>query len=436
MQVSPDSVDRLHPVVPFLDIMHNPRHNPTPLDIVVTQTNIYGPENAAAIRARRNQKTTQAAATSFSSGTRSSLASTASPSASSQPAADSWIPVTYMEMLSFIAVIILMGLVQKSNIRDYWTTDSYTSTPGIASIMSRDRFLDIFYNLHLSNNNEPLPDDATAHDKKTHKLAPFLDACNSAFNRALIAGQNVSVDEVMVKFTGRTSMKQYIPAKPVKHGLKFWAIADATTGYLLSARIYSGKDEERDEYGIGVGGSVVCVMLAAVGYLETQRTVFTDNFFSSVSLAVLLLSMGVYLVGTMRTNRRGFPADALSFSDSAATKGDLKVAEAYFDHLGKLFRILTLSWFDKKQVSFISTKHASHDVCSVQRKESHSSTKVDVPSHLAIKSYTAFMGGVDRADRKRGQDCRHFRTHKWWKAGFFFLLDQVCFQYAAKTMGI
>jgi len=42
--------------------------------------------------------------------------------------------------------------------------------------------------------------------------------------------RDVSVDEAMVAFKGRSTLKQYMPMKPVKQGFKVWMLVDAHTG--------------------------------------------------------------------------------------------------------------------------------------------------------------------------------------------------------------
>ena len=37
-----------------------------------------------------------------------------------------------------------------------------------------------------------------------------------------------SIDEAMIPFKGRSSMKQYMPKKPIKRGFKIWVRADAS----------------------------------------------------------------------------------------------------------------------------------------------------------------------------------------------------------------
>lgn len=50
-----------------------------------------------------------------------------------------------------------------------------------------------------------------------------------------------SIDEAMIAFKGRSSMKQYVPKKPVKRGFKVWVKADAVSGYVSEIDVYTGK---------------------------------------------------------------------------------------------------------------------------------------------------------------------------------------------------
>ncbi len=54
-------------------------------------------------------------------------------------------------------------------------------------------------------------------------------------------------------FAGRSTMKQYLPKKPVKRGFKVWVIADSSNGYFLDLNVYVGKpsDGQGTEQGLG-----------------------------------------------------------------------------------------------------------------------------------------------------------------------------------------
>ena len=58
----------------------------------------------------------------------------------------------------------------------------------------------------------------------------------------------------MIKFQGRSSLKQYMPLKPVKHGIKVWVLADSSNGYFSKFEVYTGKGATAEK---GLGMRVV-----------------------------------------------------------------------------------------------------------------------------------------------------------------------------------
>ena len=64
-------------------------------------------------------------------------------------------------------------------------------------------------------------------------------------------GRELAVDEAMIKFQGRSSLKQYLPKKPIKRGIKVWVLADSSNGYFSRLEVYTGKKGDRVEEGLG-----------------------------------------------------------------------------------------------------------------------------------------------------------------------------------------
>ena len=58
-------------------------------------------------------------------------------------------PITVSEMLTFLALVMLQGIVKKRKLSDYWETDELTETPAFGRIMSRNRFQYILSSLHF-----------------------------------------------------------------------------------------------------------------------------------------------------------------------------------------------------------------------------------------------------------------------------------------------
>ena len=118
-------------------------------------------------------------------------------------------------------------------------------------------------------------------------------------------GHYGSIDETMVKFKGRSSLKQYIPLKPIKRGYKIWSLCDATTGYLFHCKIYLGKEELSNNESL-LGERVIFDLIGGRNF--EGRHLYFDNFFTSLSLLEKLRRRRINATGTIRPGRGGIPA--------------------------------------------------------------------------------------------------------------------------------
>lgn len=75
---------------------------------------------------------------------------------------------------------------------------------------------------------------------KLYKVRPLLDSLSKTNKDSYNPTREQSVDESMIKFKRRSSLKQYIPDKPIKRGYKVWTLADAH-GYVCQFQVYEGK---------------------------------------------------------------------------------------------------------------------------------------------------------------------------------------------------
>ncbi|XP_047101014.1 serine/threonine-protein phosphatase 6 regulatory ankyrin repeat subunit B-like [Schistocerca piceifrons] len=74
----------------------------------------------------------------------------------------------------------------------------------------------------------------------------------------------------MIKFKGRSSIKQYLPKKPIKRGYKVWVLADKSD-YAWKLDIYTGKKDNAVEKKLGERFVKHLTENIKVAFLETRK---------------------------------------------------------------------------------------------------------------------------------------------------------------------
>ena len=155
----------------------------------------------------------------------------------------SWKEVSLEELKAFLGLLIAMSIHRLPSLRDYWSSDWVLGVPEFAKVMPRNRFLEIWNNLHLCDNSK-MPQSGEPNFDKLFKVREFLNDLNTNFRINYNPHREQAVDEAMIKYQGRTSLKKYMPMKPIKRGIKMWCRADSTNGYLCEFDIYTGKSHK------------------------------------------------------------------------------------------------------------------------------------------------------------------------------------------------
>ncbi|XP_064382929.1 piggyBac transposable element-derived protein 4-like [Halichondria panicea] len=216
---------------------------------------------------------------------------------------EKWIPLTLEELKAYIGFCILMGVVTLPSIEDYWKKDTLLHYSPIASKISRDRFRDIRRYLHFADNTT-LPTPGTPGSDRLAKVRPLINKVNERCSAVYLLDRDVAVDEAMIKFQGRSSLKQYLPNKPVKRGIKVWVLADSKNGYFHTMQVYTGRQGTPEKH---LGTRVVKDLTTSLK--GKYHHVYFDNYFTSLNLLEDLEKDGIYACGTTRSNRVGFPVD-------------------------------------------------------------------------------------------------------------------------------
>lgn len=217
---------------------------------------------------------------------------------------NNWTPTTVEEIKTYIAIHILMGIHSLPELQNYWSSDPILGIPAIADMMTKNRFKKLTENLHCNDNEKAVPKGQIGYDR-LHKLRPLIDALNLRLPEVYTPSDTLAVDESMVPFKGRSSLKQYMPMKPVKRGYKVWCLADSTTGYICRFDIYTGKRDFQQNTSFSLGENVVLDLCSI--YENNKKLIVFDNFFTSLVLLKTLHERGLFAVGTVRPNRKGLP---------------------------------------------------------------------------------------------------------------------------------
>lgn len=88
-----------------------------------------------------------------------------------------------------------------------------------------------------------------------------------------------------------------------KWGTKVFAFCDARTSYVVDFNVYTGAAEHVDD---GMSLTTAAVISLMDEFENQGYVLFADNFYTSTALATSVLQRRIQLVGTFRTNRRGF----------------------------------------------------------------------------------------------------------------------------------
>ena len=118
--------------------------------------------------------------------------------------------VTKEELKAFLGINFVMAINQLPTIAESWKVDNMIGNNGIQNTMIQNHFCKILQNLHFADNRQ---DDKT---NKAIKMRPVIDHLNSKFFEVPSNDSEQSIDEHMVKFKGRSGMKQNIKSKLIK----------------------------------------------------------------------------------------------------------------------------------------------------------------------------------------------------------------------------
>ena len=309
--------------------------------------------------------------------------------------------ITEEELQGFFGLLIYFGVTKKRDVdvEEIWSPGSIHYSQIAVATMSRTRFQTISRRLTF--------DDIETRKERLRTRGKFYKM-EDVFRRVVYKCkigfepyEQLCIDEQLYSFRGKCPFRQYMPSKPARYGLKYWAIVDVKTSYILQADIYLGKEAHCGR-AVNIGFNVASKL--AQPYFQTNRGITTDNFFSSVSLVDFLWEHGLTFVGTMRKNKKEIPSSFLPNKSK-----EVNSSQFAFDGYKTL-----VSYTPKKNKSVIllSTEHHSKATVAAENNKPE-----------IILAYNNCKGGVDTLDKLVRSYSVRRKTMRWTFNCFMYLLD-------------
>ncbi|KAI8128045.1 PiggyBac transposable element-derived protein 4 [Lucilia cuprina] len=306
-----------------------------------------------------------------------------------------WEEINDEELSAFFGVLIAMGIHNANNERleALWQSNAF---PLYRATMSGKRFVNIARFIRFDQQNTRETRSLT---DKAAPISEIFEMLNANLRQNYRPGENITVDEQLFPFRGRTKFTQYIPSKPAKYGIKLWWVCDAKSYYPLTGQIYTGKTGNNRE--MNQGERVVKDLVQQ--YKNSGRNVTCDNFFTSLPLADTLATWGLSLVGTMKKNKSCIPSEF----KASPQRPEHSTLFGY----GENRTICSYVSKKNKSVILLSTMPCDNTISDIKQKPN------------IILFYNQTKGGVDVMDHMLGQYTTKRQTKRWPLALFYNILD-------------
>ncbi|XP_037527279.1 piggyBac transposable element-derived protein 4 isoform X1 [Rhipicephalus sanguineus] len=310
----------------------------------------------------------------------------------------SWQETDVAEVYCFLAVVLLMGLVRKNTLVDYWSKDTMSETPFFRSIFSVKRFCLLLQVLHFSS--------LTDRKDRLRAIRPTMEKIEERFSAFFAPFQDLCINESLMPWRGRLSCRQYIPSERHRFGVKTFVLCDVHTGYILRFIVCTGATTGVTiTKELGFTGSVVVELLR--DFLDKGHSLFVDDWYTSPALFKFLLSRQTNACGTVHANRKGLPEFAKKLQ-----QGEV---DSYHSNA-----MLALKWHDRQDVHMLSTMHGA-ELAEAEKVDWRAGQKKKMPK--CVLEYNKKMGLVDKVDVQPSFSKSIRKAMKWNKAFFFHLLD-------------
>lgn len=313
-----------------------------------------------------------------------------------------WYPLDMDELVTWIALTVYISLQRMSTFELCWNMNKQEPVHMISQYMKQIQYEQIKRYLHVS------APDATIINY-FDKLEPLLSHIHDSSKKYYTPATNVSVDEMMIRFSGRSAHTVCMKNKPTPEGFKIFSLCASgyTYTFLPTSRIIPAQIDKVD--GLTQTGSIVNHLVRQLPYTRLPFNIYMDNYFTSAKLFQQFRNDGIGACGTAR-RQAGIPKE---LQVDKAIKLDWDTRSGIV-----IGGVLAVFWQDNGPVTMMTTIHGmvgeEWEVMREWRQPRDTSTNVTRVQSIfgnspwkelkilkVIDEYNCHMGGVDIADQLR-----------------------------------
>ena len=143
-----------------------------------------------------------------------------------------WDNISQKDILNFISILFISSIQKRKDKTSNWfSNDPLVENPIMKRIMTGKEFHTILRYLHVcSLNDQPTRDDPDYNP--AYKVKQFQELLEERFQITFIPGEQLSLDETLVRAFGRMKFKVRIISKAARYGIKLYVITDAETAFV------------------------------------------------------------------------------------------------------------------------------------------------------------------------------------------------------------
>ena len=254
------------------------------------------------------------------------------------------------------------------------------------------------------------------------KIRPILNHLQRKVQAEKLA-ENLCVDEQVISFKRKSSIKQYDPKKPTKWGYKVFVLTSAS-GIIHNFEVYTGRIKATPQQpDIGASGNIVLRLVQHV-QRDVWHKMHIDNWFNSPKLQIALWNLGIACLGTVRSSRLKDCAMKLNSLMKKAGRGAIATMLTCENGV----ELNAIKWMDSEAVHMLLTFVGSHLTQEVPRFDQKTKSDIAVLQPSTVRLYNRLIGGVNLLDSLIALYRNTLRTKKWYYRVFHHVLDMMAVQ--------